>query len=181
MNPGSLLEFALVGLLRQQPQSGYDLRKMFATTPMRHFSDSPGSIYPALRRLEARGWITSKAESGSARKRQVFRVTAAGKNAFLDWLITEITREDIVHRMDDLMLRFAFLGDCVDRDVTLKFVDELVSALEGYAKELREYYKNIGPGIQSETGKLAFESGIQSYEATLQWARSARKKLEKPS
>ncbi len=178
---GSLLEFALVGLLKQQPQSGYDLRKMFSNTPMRHFSDSPGSIYPALRRVEARGWITSKAEAGSARKRRVFRVTAAGRTAFLGWLTTEITREDIVHRLDDLMLRFAFLGENVERDVTLKFVDELVTALEEYTKELREYYGKFGAGIQSETGKLAFESGIQSYEATLQWARSARKKLEKQS
>jgi DNA-binding PadR family transcriptional regulator len=54
MNSASTLEFALTGLLRQKPQSGYDLRKTFTDTAMRHYSDSPGSIYPAMRRLQAR-------------------------------------------------------------------------------------------------------------------------------
>ncbi len=81
MTPSSSLEYALLGLLRQSPQSGYDLRKTFAATPMRHFSDSPGSIYPALRRMKVRRWLTSSPESGSARKRQEFAVTPAGTRA----------------------------------------------------------------------------------------------------
>src|SRR5258708_31023457 len=46
----SLLGFAILGMLHARPQSGYDLRKAFVATPMRLFSDSPGAIYPALRR-----------------------------------------------------------------------------------------------------------------------------------
>ena len=39
----SLLEFALLGLVHDhQPCCGYDLRKVFAETPMGSFSDSPG-------------------------------------------------------------------------------------------------------------------------------------------
>jgi len=40
----SVLGYALLGLLQQQDRSGYDLRKIFSTTPMKSFSDSPGSI-----------------------------------------------------------------------------------------------------------------------------------------
>jgi DNA-binding PadR family transcriptional regulator len=177
----SRLEFALLGLLQQQAQSGYDLRKTFSNTPMRHFSDSPGSIYPALRRLEERAWISAKGENDSARKRQVYRITAAGKRALIDWLSQHLTREDIVHRQEELMLRFAFLDGNVERDVTLRFVDQMIAALEEYVKELREYFKKVGPGIMLDTGRLAFESGIQSYESSLSWARSARKKLDKQS
>jgi DNA-binding PadR family transcriptional regulator len=177
----SKLEFALLGLLQQNPQSGYDLRKTFTNTPMRHFSDSPGSIYPALRRMEERGWISAKGENDSARKRQVYRITAAGKRALIDWLSQSITREDIVHRLEELMLRFAFLDGNVGRDVTLRFIDQMQQALEEYVKELREYYKKFGPEIVLDTGRLAFESGIQSYESSLSWARNARKRLEKQS
>ena len=53
----STLEMAMLGLMKQKQHSGYDLRKTFATTAMRHYSDSPGSIYPVLRRIEARDWI----------------------------------------------------------------------------------------------------------------------------
>jgi DNA-binding PadR family transcriptional regulator len=42
MKTASPLEFALIGLLRHRAQSGYDLRKTFIDTAMRHYSDSPG-------------------------------------------------------------------------------------------------------------------------------------------
>lgn len=181
MTTASRLEFALLGLLQQQAQSGYDLRKIFANTPMRHFSDSPGSIYPALRRLEERGWISAKGESDGARKRQAYRINASGKRALIDWLSQHITRDDIVHRQEELMLRFAFLDGNVERDVTLRFMDQMVEVLEAYVEELRDYYKNFGPGIVMDTGRLAFESGIVSYEASLGWARAARKTLGRRS
>ena len=53
----TLLEYALLGLTYQAPMSGYDLRKIFTTTAMGHFSSSPGAIYPALQRLEARSLL----------------------------------------------------------------------------------------------------------------------------
>src|SRR5260370_3518580 len=64
----SLLAYALLGLLRQQPRSGYDLRKIFANTPMGTFSDSPGAIYPALQRLEKHGLVSSRVHASSAQK-----------------------------------------------------------------------------------------------------------------
>ena len=53
----STLSLAVLGLIQQEPRSGYDLRKIFSTTPMGHFSTSPGAIYPALKRIEKSGWI----------------------------------------------------------------------------------------------------------------------------
>jgi PadR family transcriptional regulator, regulatory protein PadR len=44
-----------------------------------------GSLYPALHRLERRGWITSKWEKASERNREYkyYRVTAAGRKQLL--------------------------------------------------------------------------------------------------
>ncbi len=49
------LRLAILGLVAMHPQSGYDLRKIFETTPMGNFSSSPGAIYPALKSLEKKG------------------------------------------------------------------------------------------------------------------------------
>ena len=57
------LGYALLGLL-QKPSSGYDLRKVFSSTSMKTYSDSPGAIYPALRRLEHRGLVRGTIEEG---------------------------------------------------------------------------------------------------------------------
>lgn len=181
MNHGSALEYALLGLLKQEPRSGYDLRKVFATTPMRHFSDSPGSIYPALRRLQAREWLNASAEKGSARQRQVFRVTPAGDRALINWLRQPLGRDDIIWRLDELILRFALLDGSVDRDTTLHFLGELERELAAYTRELSEHAETFGAAIAATTGGLAFQNGIQQYEAHLAWAKGARDKLTRES
>src|SRR5215472_11327892 len=142
MAPASMLEYALLGLLRQQPQSGYDLRKTFATTPMRHFSDSPGSIYPALQRLEKRGWAASSAGNGdNTRKRRVFSPTRVGTAALIAWLEGPVTHDDVIWRLDQTLLRFAFLDGNVKRPVTLNFLEQFERELAPYVRELREHEK----------------------------------------
>jgi len=177
MKTSSALEYALLGLLRQESQSGYDLRRTFAGTPLRHFSDSPGSIYPALRRLQARRWISSAGESANARKRQAFAVTPAGTRALIAWLRQPITPEDVIWRVDELMLRFAFLDGNVDRSDTLRFLEEFEHDLNGYLQELREHEKTFDAKLRSSTGYLAFKNGVDSYHTQLQWVRHVRKEF----
>ena len=45
----STLGYALLGLVHGEPRTGYAIMKIFRTTPMGHYSGSPGAIYPALR------------------------------------------------------------------------------------------------------------------------------------
>ncbi len=62
----STLSLAVLGLIVQRPRSGYDLRKVFSTTPMGHFSSSPGAIYPALIRIEKNGWVRGSIDTKKA-------------------------------------------------------------------------------------------------------------------
>jgi len=173
----SSLEYALLGLLRQKPQSGYDLRKAFASTPLRHFSDSPGSIYPALRRLQVRQWVSAAAENGSRRRRQEFIVTSAGARALVAWLRQPVTRDDVIWRLDELVLRFAFLDGNVDRPDSLRFLEEFEQDLAGYVHELRQFEKDFDPQHRSTTGYMAFKHGVDSYQNELQWVRHVRKEF----
>ena len=181
MKPPTTLEFALTGLLKQKPQSGYDLRKTFAITAMRHFSDSPGSIYPALRRLEARGWIAAELRAGdhtdNRRGRQVFHLTAAGEAALIERLGLPVTRDDVIWRMQELMLRFAFMDGNVPRSTAVRFLDEFEQALGAYVADLRIDLERMFSKMPLNTGLLAFQSGIEGFEAQLGWVRRARARL----
>ena len=57
-------EHILLGLICTAPSSGYDLKRIFATTPMGLYQPSSGTLYPALRRLEQRGLVKAQAQSG---------------------------------------------------------------------------------------------------------------------
>lgn len=175
----STLEMAILGLLGQKPQSGYDLRKTFATTAMRHYSDSPGSIYPALRRLESRGWIAGANQDGGedSRKRQEFALTEAGKGALIAWLDKDVSREDVTFRIAEMMLRFAFMDGNVSRSTTIRFLDQFSRELGIYVGELRAKFEQTGARVPLHTGLLAFELGIRGMETQLAWAQEARARL----
>jgi len=173
-NP-STLEFALIGLLRQKPQSGYDLRKTFTETAMRHYSDSPGSIYPALRRLKGKGLI--EAEPKDRRGREQFHLTAAGVEALLKWLAQDVTRDDIVFGLKELMLRFAFMDGNVPRSTAIRFLEQFEREFSVYVGELRAKFERDSYLKPVHTGLLAFQLGVEGMEAQLSWARQARARL----
>jgi len=179
MNSASTLEFALFGLLRQKDQAGYDLRKTFTETAMRHYSDSPGSIYPALRRLRTRGWI--EAEPRDRRGREVFHPCPAGVLAFVEWLSRDLTYNDVVMRTPELMLRFAFMDGNVPRPTAIRFLEQFERELSVYVGEQRVHFDHMASKFPVHTGVLAFQSGIEGMEAQLSWARKARLRLEENS
>jgi DNA-binding PadR family transcriptional regulator len=169
----SLLGYALLGLLQQRPSSGYDLRKMFATTPLGSFSDSPGAIYPALRRLEQDGLIRSRVEeSAGLRRKRTFGLTPRGLSALKDWLQRAVVRNDVVRGLDELMLRFAFMDAVVDAAASIRLLQMLVKHLDAYIPSLHEYLNTHKPNM-TLSGRLALESGIESYETLRRWARHA--------
>jgi DNA-binding PadR family transcriptional regulator len=177
--PISTLEFALLGLLRQKPKSGYDLRKIFSDTAMSNYSDSPGSIYPALRRLQAKGLI--EPESAPAppdpRRREAFHLTPAGVAALVEWLARDLTRDDVAMRLKEIMLRFAFMDGNVPRATAIRFLDQFEREFGAHAAELRARYERDSASGIVHTGLLAFQFGVESMEIQLDWARRARARL----
>ncbi|MGO9336794.1 MAG: PadR family transcriptional regulator [Terracidiphilus sp.] len=178
MNNTSLLGFALLGLIFEQPMSGYDLRKVFTTTAMGSFSDSPGAIYPALARLEAKGLVRGTVEeSASLRKRRVFEITPTGLAALKEWLTKPVTRDDVVRGLGDLMLRFAFMDRTVGEERTIEFLGEFAAEIEGYLPSLSEFLEAHASAMPL-SARLALESGVQEYEMRLRWARAAAVQYE---
>src|SRR5271169_3839975 len=119
------LGYALLGLL-QKPSSGYDLRKVFSSTSMKTYSDSPGAIYPALNRLEKQGLIRGTIEEGSGlRRRQVFRLTPKGLAELRIWIALPLTRDDIGSGLKTVMLRFAFSETVIGTSASVEILKSL--------------------------------------------------------
>jgi len=173
MNEISQLGFALLGLIHQQPMSGYDLRKVFTASAMGSYSDSPGAIYPALNRLAARGLVRGSVEkSASLRTRRVFVITPDGLAAFKAWLKSPVSLNAVVRNLDELLLRFAFMDAALGPSHSLRFLEQFAQHVANYIPELRQYlavHRNDMP----TSARLAVECGIQRYGSHLDWARSS--------
>jgi len=170
----SLLEFALLGLVHDhQPCCGYGLRKIFTETPMGRFSDSPGSIYPALARLERARLIRGRVENSTAvRRRKVFRLTPSGRSELSRRLERPITQSDLPRGMPELALRFAFMESVLGRAECVRFLQSLAKELAAYIPSLRHHLE-VEQTTNSLSASLAMESGVMSYECYLAWARRA--------
>ena len=80
-----MLEIAVLGLLKEQPLHGYELKKRLGETLGFLWGVSYGSLYPALQRLENKGWITSAWEvTENNRQARVYSLTRKGRSALGD-------------------------------------------------------------------------------------------------
>jgi DNA-binding PadR family transcriptional regulator len=176
--PPTNLEYALLGLLHQQPQSGYDLRKIFATTAIGNYSSSPGAIYPALRRLETRGSIVGEIDDAKElRPRKLFAPTLEGRSVFRDWLRAPITEDDVARGYDTLMLRFAFHSVLDDPQASREFLVALGTHLDTYVAAL-EAQRKMFPEETPLQPRLALEAGIDQYRAAARWAHKAARRFK---
>src|SRR5437763_8423038 len=74
------LEMLVLRTLVLSPLHGYGISKAIRANSKDVLDIEFGSLYPALKRLEAKGWVSSKWEvSENSRKAKYYRLTEAGR------------------------------------------------------------------------------------------------------
>jgi transcriptional regulator len=74
------LDLIVLKLLRGGPANGWELTQSIQTVSRGALDVNYGSLYPALRRLEARGWVTAKwGASENNRRARYYQLSAAGR------------------------------------------------------------------------------------------------------
>ena len=169
------LDFAILGLLNQRPNTGYGIRIIFETTALGNYSSSPGTIYPAINKLRKLNLVVQKSDT-QAKKKKLFFVSSKGKQQLIVWLSMTITDEDIRKFSNILILRFAFMDDLVDHDVKVGFLKSMISKLKAYLNGLKQYHAIENENMKLH-GRLALEQGIEMFKSQLKWAKYALKEI----
>jgi transcriptional regulator len=74
------LELLVLRMLNSGPANGWDLMQRMELVSKEVLKVTPGSLYPALHKLEARGLIASEwGASENNRKAKFYKITAAGR------------------------------------------------------------------------------------------------------
>jgi len=78
------LEMLVLRTLVLAPLHGYGIAKAIGANSSGALDIEFGSLYPALKRLEAKGWVLAKWEvSESNRRAKYYRLTTAGRKQLL--------------------------------------------------------------------------------------------------
>ena len=169
--------YAILGLLRVRPMSGYDLRKEAATSVGFFWSESYGQLYPALKDLASAGLIRRRPSGGSGgRERQVYEITRKGREALARWR-TEPPRQAPVR--SELLLKL-FLGDRASTGPEIGWIDELGARETAALHEFRRIRRELSgqPDHPSRPFWLMTLSyGEHRSRAMLRWCAETRRAL----
>ncbi|MGW8974095.1 PadR family transcriptional regulator [Streptomyces platensis] len=169
-----ILEFAVLGLLRESPMHGYELRKRLNTSLGVFRAFSYGTLYPCLKALVASGWLIEETDGApegvpavaltGRRAKIVYRLTAAGKEHF---------EELLAHSGPDAWedehfgVRFAFFGQ-TSRDVRMRVLEGRRSRLEERLERMRTSLARSRERMDDYTLELQ-RHGMESVEREVRW------------
>lgn len=103
-----MLEMAILGALKEKPMHGYELKKRLSYLLGHLWKISFGSLYPALKRLEARNAVErAYTVKEKTRNRYVYRITPQGEELFRQ-LLVDMRKSSEITDSDKFSLRLAF-------------------------------------------------------------------------
>ena len=164
------LDYAILGLIYQQPLSGYGIRKQFETTAIGNYSSSPGAVYPALDRLQKLDLVVKSLLENQ--KKEKFGCTSKGIDNLKNWLLQPVEINDVARNLDELLLKFAFMDKLLTKEQKLDFLTSFQKQLKIYLEELKEFHRKEGASL-SINARLAFEHGLLGYSTTSKWCKNA--------
>lgn len=179
------LSHAILGFLRQQPQTGYTLKNEHFDKSVAYFWPADQTqIYKTLDKLVEQGFATSEIEFQSDRpNRKVYTITKQGKVELERWLSEAI--EPPTYR-DPLLVQL-FFSDFIDRETMIAV---LMSAKAKHEECLAALKAIDIPAVskcsdyEQLAGRLTLELGFKSKQAYIDWldeAIEAIKAMEKKS
>ena len=105
------LEGVVLGLVwADGPCTAYSVRRTVQSSLTAQWSGSAGAIYPAVARLEQRGWIRGQAAATGRRPSRTLEITKAGLEALRTWVGPPLDELGAGIPVDPLRTRLRFLG-----------------------------------------------------------------------
>ena len=161
------LRAAALGLLAQQPGSGYDLLKRFERSMANVWPATQSQLYGELNKLAEAGLI--EVSDVGPRGRKEYRVTAAGRSELLRWMMNP--PDDPPFRSARL-LRVFLLGE-IPVDQARAHMVAAAEHAESQIGRLEELRDSV-PWRDDDAsfyGRAALEHGLRALATEADWAR----------
>ena len=172
----SATAYVILGMLRHQPRSGYEIKQVVDNSTRFFWAASYGQIYPELRKLADAGLVEGDAQAQGGRKRTVYRLTRSGREELRRWLSEEPT---VLELRDEGLLKLFFAAAGPPSNAL-----EIVEARKRIYEEKLSRLREIEPhaSASADAGDpfpyLVLRYGIESSEWAIDWCERARTELE---
>jgi PadR family transcriptional regulator, regulatory protein AphA len=171
--------YAILGLLAQQPRSGYDIKKVSEEVLSHFWHESYGHIYPILQRLHRAGLVEKRVETQEGRPdRHVYSVTADGLAELREWLAAPV---EVTGPRNELLLKVFFAEQGGPAALRAVLEDYRARQAESLAR-LRAVVERLDDQDRDDPSyeywRLTAELGLRAMAVVTEWATEAIAKLD---
>ena len=159
-----VLELAVLGLLKEAPMSGYELKKQLSVKLGAFWRVSYGSLYPCLKRLAGDGALEVEVAPFASRKKHVYRLTDKGNRLFHQLLETADGHE---LEQDRFSMRLAFFR-YLRPEARLYQLERRRGYLQERLADLRASVRTARERMDAYTIEL-MDHGLDEREREIAW------------
>ena len=170
--------YVLLGFLDAHPHSGYDIKRLADHSTRFFWQISYGQIYPELKQLVGLGLAAQQPGSRGGRTRNLYRITAKGRQALRSWLAGSAAAAGSFEMRDELLLKL-FFSDAAGAKVKRSILEQMRLREEAAIAELRSlepHAREVGAG-RGPSKLDVLLGGIKLHEIYLAHLKELQQRL----
>lgn len=172
----SATAYVILGMVRDEPRSGYEIKAVVDNTTRFFWAASYGQIYPELKRLSEAGLVEGIDASTGDRKRTRYAITADGEAELKDWLRRPPA---VVEMREEGLLKLFFAGVLKPAEAV-----ETLRAMRRARTELAERLRAMEPEKPEKPDDpyplMVLQAGIEFNEWFAEWCERMEAQLLEP-
>lgn len=129
----------ILGLLSKKELTVYAIKIAMDKSISKFYSNSFGSINPAIKKLEKNNMIICSERIENSRLKKIYQITKNGKEEYGKWIEQPIKQGRL---KDEVLIRIFFLGDS-NRRQQKKLIQNYLEVLDESKKELEETQNKV--------------------------------------
>ena len=169
--PESLIRFAVLGMLKLRPMTGYEIKQTYQKGPANFMLVGFGQIYPVLAKLRREKLARPDRQRGARESVRHF-ITHKGEEALREWLFSPADPSN--HRELLLRLFFAAPPELAGLRRHVEAFRREEQARLGHYDETRKWLGEArAQDPRLPIWKLVLEYGVSQSESRVRWAEQA--------
>ena len=180
-------KFAILGILKHESISGYNIRKYYKFRGLRFFWPdlSLNQIYPTLKQLEEEKLVKKKKIEEKSRISNIYSITERGKEELRKWVsgIPSIREMDNMFDMTQEVLLKTYYGGATTAEDSKNKILELIEVMKEKKVGLKNFEKHLKLTLKDHEDHpyflLSVLMGIRIADAVVGWGEESIKMLKK--
>lgn len=175
------LKYALLGLLRRESLTGYEISKQFESSLCEFWQAKHSQIYPELKALTRDELIEFKVQiAGNVLEKKVYSITEKGRQEFQQWAEKDSTA--LAVPKDEFRLQLYF-SDCIAPKRRIELLQKQLELHKDYLAYLTEKIAGFGDadalGEDDFCNYMVMQSGVLREQYICSWLKNCIKMCKK--